>query len=243
MFFISNINSNMIKGYMVHLYTTTGIVLGILAVRQIYEQNLDFVFMYLAISLFIDGTDGYLARKYNVLKYASRINGMILDAIVDFFNYVIVPVLVIIQFNFVPENFVYISAILILCASCFTFANTKQKTKDNYFEGFPALWNVLILNFYIINTSQIINLSLIISCVALTFVPIKFVHPLRVESYKLWAILSFILWGLSTALLLFVFQDNTIEYRLGFYTWIASNIFIMLFSIFRTINKSFSINS
>ena len=38
-------------------------------------------------------------------------------------------------------------------------------------------------------------------------------------------------------------MEDSIEYKFGYYTWIVANIFIMLFSVFRTINKSFNINS
>ena len=67
--------------------------------------------------------------------------------------------------------------------------------------------------------------------------PIKFVHPLRVKSYRWLAILSFSLWGISTLFLLFVFDDKTLMYYLSYYAWILSNIFIMLFSIIRTIYR------
>ncbi len=234
---ITRINSDIIKAYSVHIYTTMGIVCGIFAVRALFENNLEIVFSWLAAALFIDGTDGFFARKYQVTKFAPRINGVILDAIVDFFNYVILPVLIILHVGFLSDQIEFLLVILILCASCYTFANTKQKTKDNYFDGFPAIWNVLVLDFYIMNTSQTINFIAIVFCVVLTFVPIKFIHPLRVKSYKLLSLSSFSLWGISTLLLLFVFDDKNLMYFISYYTWILSNIFIMLFSIVRTIYK------
>ena len=237
MYAITKINIDVIKAYSVHLFTTMGIVCGIFAVKALYEKNLDIVFLWLGIALLIDGTDGFFARKYQVTKFAPRINGVILDAIVDFFNYVILPVLIILQIGFLPDRIEFLSVVLILCASCYTFANIKQKAKDNYFNGFPAIWNVLVLDFYILNSPEIINFIAIILCFALTFMPIKFVHPLRVKSYRWLAILSFSLWGISTLFLLFVFDDKTLMYYLSYYAWILSNIFIMLFSIIRTIYR------
>ena len=237
MYAITKINIDVIKAYSVHLFTTMGIVCGIFAVKALYEKNLDIVFLWLGIALLIDGTDGFFARKYQVTKFAPRINGVILDAIVDFFNYVILPVLIILQIGFLPDRIEFLSVVLILCASCYTFANIKQKAEDNYFNGFPAIWNVLVLDFYILNSPEIINFIAIILCFALTFMPIKFVHPLRVKSYRWLAILSFSLWGISTLFLLFVFDDKTLMYYLSYYAWILSNIFIMLFSIIRTIYR------
>ncbi|MBS19922.1 MAG: phosphatidylcholine synthase [Chloroflexi bacterium] len=237
MYAITKINIDVIKAYSVHLFTTMGIVCGIFAVKALYEKNLDIVFLWLGIALLIDGTDGFFARKYQVTKFAPRINGVILDAIVDFFNYVILPVLIILQIGFLPDRIEFLSVVLILCASCYTFANIKQKAEDNYFNGFPAIWNVLVLDFYILNSPEIINFIAIILCFALTFMPIKFVHPLRVKSYRWLAILSFSLWGISTLFLLFVFDDKTLMYYISYYAWILSNIFIMLFSIIRTIYR------
>ena len=235
MYTISKINPAVIKAYSVHVFTTMGIVCGIFAVKALFEKNLDIVFLWLGIALLIDGTDGFFARKYQVTKFAPRINGVILDAIVDFFNYVILPVLIILQIGFLTDQIEFLAVILILCASCYTFANIKQKAEDNYFNGFPAIWNVLVLDFYILNSPQVINFIAIIFCVVLTFLPIKFVHPLRVKSYKWLAILSFSLWGISTLFLLFAFDDKNSMYYISYYAWILSNIFIMLFSIIRTI--------
>ena len=126
MYAITKINIDVIKAYSVHLFTTMGIVCGIFAVKALYEKNLDIVFLWLGIALLIDGTDGFFARKYQVTKFAPRINGVILDAIVDFFNYVILPVLIILQIGFLPDRIEFLSVVLTLCASCDTFANIKQ---------------------------------------------------------------------------------------------------------------------
>ena len=175
---VTRINSDIIKAYSVHIYTTMGIVCGIFAVRALFENNLEIVFLWLEAALFIDGTDGLFARKYQVTKFAPRINGVILDAIVDFFNYVILPVLIILQVGFLSDQIEFLLVILILCASCYTFSNTKQKTKDNYFDGFPAIWNVLVLDFYIMNTSQTVNFIAIVFCVVLTFVLVAIFIPI-----------------------------------------------------------------
>ena len=91
-------NKTVLRAYSVHIYTTIGMVCGFFALAAVYEENLKDAFFYLGLSLFIDGTDGFLARRFEVKKYAPRIDGVILDAIVDYFNYVIVPVIIIIKF-------------------------------------------------------------------------------------------------------------------------------------------------
>jgi len=236
MYFFPKLNKYVIRAYLVHVFTTTGIICGILAIQSVFNDQLNFAFVWLGIALVVDGTDGFFARRYEVTKFAPRINGVILDAIVDFFNYVILPVIIILRFDFLPEKFELLAVIMILIASCFTFSNTKQKTKDNYFEGFPAIWNVLILDFFILNTSMILNLIIVLLCVILTFIPIKYVHPLRVQSLRSLAIVSFLLWGVSSVFLLFLEKGTPINDFI-LLIWIVSNLMILFFTIMRTFKK------
>ena len=183
--------------------------------------------------MFIDGTDGFLARRFEVNKYAPRIDGVILDAIVDYFNYVILPVIIIIKFQFLPSAISYPICILILVASCYTFANVKQKTKDNYFNGFPALWNLLILYFYILQTEQIVNLFVVIVSLICTFLPIKYIHPLRVKNYRFLAILLFSVWGITSVILIYM-NSKEFLYQSFFWIWVIANALIFLVSLKRT---------
>jgi len=226
-------NKLILRAYSVHIYTTLGIVCGFFALSAVYEENLKDAFLYLGLSLFIDGTDGFLARRFKVSEYAPRINGVILDVIIDYFNYVILPVIIIIKFQFLPHGISYTICILILIASCYTFANVKQKTKDNYFNGFPALWNLLILYFYILQTAQIINLFAVILSLICTFLPIKYVHPLRVKNYKLLAISLFFVWGITSVILIYM-NSREFSYQTVFWIWIISNALIFLVSLKRT---------
>ena len=169
-----------LQAYLVHLFTVSGIVFSFIALLYAIDKNLPMVFFYLALALFVDGIDGSLARKVNVKKYTPLINGEILDNIIDFLNYVFIPAFVVYWFEFVPKGLEILMASLILVVSCYTFANNNVKTSDFYFSGFPALWNVVILYFYLLDTSHLVNLIVIILLTILTFIPFKYLHPFRV---------------------------------------------------------------
>ena len=121
--------------YLVHLFTVSGVLLGFLALVASIERNIELVFFYLALALFVDGVDGSLARMVDVKKHTPTINGENLDNIIDYLNYVFVPVFVIYWFDFVPERTEIISAFIVLAVSCYTFANSNLKTSDFYFSG------------------------------------------------------------------------------------------------------------
>ena len=195
---INKINKDKIAAWDVHGFTASGAVLGFLAIISIFNNDLIGAFLWLGLALLIDGLDGSLARKIGVTDKTPNIDGSALDLVIDYLNYVIIPALMIYWFQFVPLGWeIYIPA-GIVAVSLYTFANINMKTSDYYFSGWPAIWNILVLYFYILGTNLWINLIVIIILYILTFVPIKFVHPLRVKNLRNYTIFATVLWGAST---------------------------------------------
>ncbi len=195
---IKKINKDKIAAWAVHGFTASGAVLGFLAIISIFNNDLVGAFLWLGLALLIDGLDGSLARKIGVTDKTPNIDGSALDLVIDYLNYVIIPALMIYWFQFVPPGWeIYIPA-GIVAVSLYTFANINMKTSDYYFSGWPAIWNILVLYFYILGTNLWINLIIIIILYILTFVPIKFVHPLRVKNLRNYTIFATVLWGAST---------------------------------------------
>ena len=195
---IKKINKDKIAAWAVHGFTASGAVLGFLAIISIFNNDLVGAFLWLGLALLIDGLDGSLARKIGVTDKTPNIDGSALDLVIDYLNYVIIPALMIYWFQFVPPGWeIYIPA-GIVAVSLYTFANINMKTSDYYFSGWPAIWNILVLYFYILGTNLCINLIVIIILYILTFVPIKFVHPLRVKNLRNYTIFATVLWGAST---------------------------------------------
>ena len=133
--------------------TASGIVLGFLSVVAILNNDHVAAFLWLGLALLVDGIDGTLARKAKVNENVPNIDGSTLDNVIDFFTYVIIPALMIYWFGMVPSGWEIICSAAILAASCYTFANINQKTQDFYFSGFPALWNIVVLYFFILGTN------------------------------------------------------------------------------------------
>ena len=195
---IKKINKDKIAAWAVHGFTASGAVLGFLAIISIFNNDLVGAFLWLGLALLIDGLDGSLARKIGVTDKTPNIDGSALDLVIDYLNYVIIPALMIYWFQFVPPGWeIYIPA-GIVAVSLYTFANIIMKTSDYYFSGWPAIWNILVLYFYILGTNLWINLIVIIILYILTLVPIKFVHPLRVKNLRNYTIFATVLWGAST---------------------------------------------
>ena len=217
-----------------HLFTILGVLLSFLALVASIEQNLELVFFYLALALFIDGVDGSLARMVDVKRHTPHINGENLDNIIDYLNYVFVPVFVIYWLDFVPAGSEVISAFIILAVSCYTFANSNIKTSDFYFSGFPALWNIVILYFYILDTDPFLNFITICFLAIFTFIPIKYLHPFRVKRFRFVSLSVLAIWMITTVLILYFRELNENLLEAAFTLWIITNIYFILLTVIRT---------
>ena len=180
----SNLNINVIKAYLVHLLTGTGILMSFFSIISILNEDKLLTFLFLIIALFIDVIDGNLARKYNVKKFCPNIDGVMLDSIVDYINYVFIPCIIIYKFNYVPEQFEIIVPILILFISLFSFSYLKIMTKDYLYIGFPSIWNIIVIYLSILDLNIWYNLFIFLILIILKIIPIKVIHPMRYENHK-----------------------------------------------------------
>ena len=217
-----------LSAYLVHLFTALGVVFGFLALLATVNLEIPEAFLWLALALFVDGVDGTLARAANVKENTPYIDGAILDNIIDYLNYVVVPVFIFDTLNMVPEPFLLLSSAAILLVSCFTFINTETKTEDFYFSGFPANWNIVILYFYILDSTQWINLFFVLLFCVLTFIPFKYVHPFRVVEFRKITLLITSIWMVTTTVLLFgITFTNPLIGTLNYAIWLLTNAYFL----------------
>lgn len=224
---INKINTDKIAAWAVHGFTASGAVLGFLAIISILNNDLVGAFLWLGLALLIDGIDGSLARKIGVLDKTPNIDGSTLDNVIDYLNYVIIPALMIYWFQMVPNGWEIILPAGMFAVSLYTFANMNMKTNDYYFSGFPAVWNIVVLYFYILNTHPIINVIIILLLFIFTFIPIKFVHPLRVKKIRNLTIFCTVLWSATTLKLVTTNPDISLfaEQKIVLLIWIVCSIY------------------
>ena len=223
-------------GILVHLFTGFGIIAGYFALIAVINNNQKEAFLWLGLAFLIDSVDGTLARKFNVKKNLPNIDGKMLDSIIDFFNYVIIPSIMIYWFRYVPDQFLLLIPAILIFISIYSYVNLNILTNDNYYNGFPAIWNVIVLYFYIFGTSQNFNLILLTLLIFLKFSPLKCIHPLRVKRFKKLSIIFAIIWFLTSALLILIKQSNQISINEIFimFFWVISNIYFIVISLSKT---------
>ncbi len=227
----------------VHAFTASGIVLGLLALLAILEGDRVGVFIWLGLALFVDGIDGTLARHLRVQELTPTFDGTTLDNVIDYFNYVAVPAMMIYWFGFVPPGFEIPATAAIMAVSLYTFANTGIKSHDYYFVGFPALWNLVVLYFHVMQTGPWLNLTVIAVLCVLTFVPWKYVHPFRVRDWRRVTIPMTVLWAATSFRLVLIDPDSgkAIEASpLVFWLWVVASVYFLVLSVWRTLRADTS---
>jgi phosphatidylcholine synthase len=155
-------------------------VCGLLATRAVFAGTWEQVFVWLGLALIVDGIDGTFARMADVSTKLPRFSGDRLDLVVDYVTYVFVPALALSQAGYLGGNAVgVILASLILLSSLFHFSDTESKSDDHCFVGFPAIWNIVAFYVFAFHMPVWAVALLVLACVVLTFVPLRWAHPLR----------------------------------------------------------------
>ena len=141
--------------------------------------------IWLGVSLLVDTLDGPLARLYAVKHYMPNVDGDVLDFVIDYMTYAIIPALFVYSYGFLDGAAMNIAAAaFMMMTALYCFANKSMKTRDNFFSGFPSGWNFVALYFYLFPPAPALALGLIAFFGILTFIPIKCIHPIRVRHLR-----------------------------------------------------------
>lgn len=202
----------------VHIFTASAACIGVYTLQKIYQHEYVFALWLMALTVFIDAVDGSLARFVHVKSVLPKLDGALLDNIMDYLNYVITPCFfLLVKPNMIPQELSVPLIAAISITSAYQFCQSDAKTPDHFFKGFPCYWNIVIFYMFIFNTSMNFNAILLSVLCVLIFVPVKYVYPSRLDyltdSKELKILMHFcsIIYGISTAcLLLYYPETNTI---------------------------------
>jgi len=170
--------------FAVHVLTASGVGFGLLALMAAHGQRFTEMFLWLGIALLVDGIDGPLARRLNVKEVLPHWSGDVLDLVVDYLTYVVVPVYALVLSGLIPAPLDVVAGAAIAITSALYFADGRMKTEDAFFRGFPAAWNVVVFYLLIGKPPFEIVVGTVAVLCALTFIPVPFVHPFRVTRLR-----------------------------------------------------------
>ncbi len=168
------------RAFSVHLLTASGSFLAFLSLVAASEERWTAMFWWLGLALFVDGIDGPIARKLEVKEILPTWSGELLDNIIDYVTYVLIPAFALYQRGLMGEGLSFLSAAIIVVSSAIYYADTGMKTKENFFKGFPVVWNMVVFTLFVIEPGEWISFAVVVIAGIMTFVPVNFLHPVRV---------------------------------------------------------------
>ncbi len=187
----------------VHLYTALGAAAGLLAIYYAAEQNFPLSFGAIAVAIFIDSSDGALARLVDVKRRVPSFDGSLLDNIVDYLTYTVAAVFLMLEAGIIPQTLPgLILGCVIMLASVYGFCQTNAKTEDHYFLGFPNYWNIVAFYLYCLQWPTAANWAVLLLFAVMVFVPIKYIYPSRTVPLRPFTIAYGIVWAVITIAML-----------------------------------------
>lgn len=173
-----------VRAYATHAFTATGAVFALLALLAAADSRWPEMFGWLVIALIVDGVDGALARRTDVITNAPIIDGVLLDLVIDFLTYVFVPAFALLRSGLLEGNVGFAAAVMMVFASALYFADTRMKTPDRSFSGFPAAWNMLALVAFVTTPHPGVILAVVVVLTVGMFLSVKFIHPVRTRRWR-----------------------------------------------------------
>ncbi|WP_455477553.1 phosphatidylcholine synthase [Bartonella sp. B41] len=182
------------KAFSVHLLTASGSFLAFLSLISASEKEWTAMFCWLGLALIVDGIDGSIARKLDVKYVLPTWSGELLDNIIDYVTYVLIPAFALYQSGFMGSSISFLLSAIIVISSAIYYADTGMKTKENFFKGFPVVWNMMIFMLFVVRPGEWIAFTIIILSAIISFLPIYFIHPIRVIRLRMLNFPIFLLW-------------------------------------------------
>ena len=198
-----------IAAWGVHIFTSSGLLTGFLALIAIGEKDWKMAFVWLFVSFLIDGLDGTFARLVKVKEVLPQMNGKNIDFVIDFANYAIFPAYFFYMAEMAPPGWMYPCLAMILLSSALYYGKEGMVEDEQYFVGFPVLWNLLVfVAFFVLNNQPWLNVGMVIIFSVLHFVPLKYAYPSRSRKFFWLHLLASVLWFVGGGIVLFVYPEN-----------------------------------
>jgi phosphatidylcholine synthase len=216
-----------ISGYALHVMTASGAAAGLLALQAVIDNNVRGALLWLLVCQVLDGLDGPIARKIDVVFNAPKVDGYVLDLIVDYVTCVVVPVALMVRLNMLPSEFQTLIAAMVLLLSALWFARTDIETDDHWFNGFPAVWNLAVPSFLIFDLNpRVVAITTVLLAIS-QLTNIKFPHLVRVFKWRAFTLPFAMIYILNLFILSWNYSNES-----GIQTSAVSNVIMIAFPLY-----------
>lgn len=189
--------------FLIHILTASGAPIALIALLAGARGNWQEMFAWLGLALVVDGIDGPLARRFNIAERLPRWSGASLDFVIDYATYVFLPAFALSASPMLDQPWNWICGGLVVFTGALYFADNGMKTHDKAFKGFPACWNMVVFGLMLLSPSQGFTIAVVLACCVFTFMPVRFVHPVRVKRWRPLTLAMTIAWLVTAGIGLF----------------------------------------
>jgi phosphatidylcholine synthase len=188
--------------FSVHIFTALGAGVALIALLEAVREHWAAMFWWLGVALAIDGVDGPIARRLDVVRVQPNWSGEVLDLVVDFVTYVFVPAYAITASGLLLPLAAPLLGGGIAVSGALYFSDRRMKSEDNHFRGFPGLWNIAAFYLFLLHLPPALSSLGVAVLIVLTFAPFHVVHPVRVVRLRWLTLLLLGVWGVLAAITL-----------------------------------------
>ena len=201
--------------WLAHAYTCLGLICAGLTLSSGARGDARGAFFWMFLALFIDATDGALARRLRAAERLPHFDGAQLDNLVDYINYALCPSYLLFALGLLPSGALALGAVP-LVASAYGFSRSDAKTADGFFRGFPSYWNIVVFYAWCLRLSTGWLAGWLLLLGALTFVPIRYPTPFKARPLRHLTDTLCVAWALSLIGLYFQLPEPS-----GWLIWVS----------------------
>ncbi len=107
---VFGISRDALWAFGVHILTASGAFFAFLSLVAAAEKDFTKSFLWMGIALAVDGVDGPLARRLEVKKWWPHWSGDMLDAVIDYVTYVMIPAFLLYQSGLMGKYVSFVAA-------------------------------------------------------------------------------------------------------------------------------------
>lgn len=225
--------SQRVAAWSVHVLTLSGLLWAVLAMLALIDRDATSMWLWLGIALLVDGVDGTLARAARVKEVIPWFDGGVVDIVVDYLTWTFIPAMfLLVALPVGPRPLAAVLTVLILASSMFCYANIGWKSSDNYFVGFPAAWNIVVLVMYLMGTGAVLNTIVVVVLSVAAVIPLHYTHPFRVRHLMIPNLVAFAAWIVGSVWLVATMPVQPLPALILFF---VGGIWLLLTGVLRTI--------
>jgi phosphatidylcholine synthase len=185
------------RAWMVHLVTASGAVIALVSLLAITRGEWRAALLWMTLAMAIDSADGTLARWARVKQVLPEFDGALLDNVVDYLNYTVVPAFFLIHAPLLPSGWNVFAGAAVALASAYQFCRADAKTDDHFFTGFPSYWNIVVFYLLLLGLNPWVGLAIVMALCVLVFVPFRYIYPSRTRPFRRLTLTLASLWGVA----------------------------------------------